>query len=91
LEHNHYGWNGDVGFVPNSFQPVVDGAALPHHPFDPTAPELSKNKPLMTGWNEDEYTFFAMFRDTKPLKSDFTFAARMANGMIRRMNAYNSS
>ena len=67
---------GAVGFVPNSFQPVVDGVALPHHPFDPTAPDISKNKPLITGWNEDEYTFFAMaFRDTDALKSDFTFAA----------------
>ena len=66
--------NGAVGFVPNSFQPVVDGVALLYHPFDPTAPETSKNKPLMTGWNEDEYTFFAMsFGDTEALKSDFTF------------------
>jgi len=68
--------NGAVGFVPNAFQPVVDGVALPHHPFDPTAPEISKNKPLMVGWNEDEYTFFAMaFQDTSALKSDFTFDA----------------
>ena len=67
--------NGAVGFVPNSFQPVVDGVALPHHPFDPTAPGISINKPLIVGWNEDEYTFFAMaFHDTSALKSDFTFA-----------------
>jgi para-nitrobenzyl esterase len=39
--------------------PVVDGIVLPYHPFDPTAPSVSINKPLMTGWNEDEYTFFA--------------------------------
>ena len=39
---------------------------FPHHPFDPTAPGISKNKPLMIGWNEDEYTFFAMaFGDTE--------------------------
>lgn len=64
--------NGIVGFVPNDFAPVVDGIALPHHPFDPTAPEIAKNKPLMTGWNEDEYTFFAMFaRDTAALTADF--------------------
>ena len=64
--------NGAVGFVPNSFQPVVDGVALPHHPFDPTAPDISKNKPLMTGWNEDEFTFFAMaFGDTEALKDGF--------------------
>lgn len=65
--------NGIVGFVPNDFAPVVDGISLPHHPFDPTAPEISRNKPLMTGWNEDEYTFFAMFaRDTAALTADFT-------------------
>jgi para-nitrobenzyl esterase len=68
--------SGAVGFVPNAFQPVVDGVGLLQHPFDPAAPELSKNKPLMTGWNEDEYTFFAMsFGDTNALKSDFTFTA----------------
>jgi para-nitrobenzyl esterase len=67
--------NGTVGFVPNSFAPVVDGGALPHHPFDPTAPDISKNKPLMVGWNEDEFTFFAMASgDTGALKGDFTFA-----------------
>jgi para-nitrobenzyl esterase len=44
------------------FGPVVDGTVLPNHPFDPTAPEISRNKPLITGWNEDEYAFFAMQR-----------------------------
>jgi len=44
------------------FGPVVDGTVLPYHPFEPTAPAVSKNKPLMTGWNEDEYTFFARER-----------------------------
>jgi len=42
------------------FGPVVDGVALPTHPFDPAAPEISRNKPMLVGWNEDEYTFFAM-------------------------------
>jgi para-nitrobenzyl esterase len=41
------------------FSPVVDGIVLPGHPFSPGAPSLSKNKPLMIGWNEDEFTFFA--------------------------------
>lgn len=41
------------------FGPVVDGVALPNHPFDPTAPAISRDKPLLVGWNEDEYTFFA--------------------------------
>jgi para-nitrobenzyl esterase len=42
------------------FGPVVDGVVLPSHPFDTKAPEISKNKPLMVGWNETEYTFMAM-------------------------------
>jgi para-nitrobenzyl esterase len=41
------------------FSPVVDGIVLPGHPFSPAAPVISKNKPLMVGWNEDEFTFFA--------------------------------
>ena len=55
------------------FGPVVDGVVLPYHPFDPTASEISRNKPLLTGWNEDEYTFFAMERrDADSFKLDFS-------------------
>ena len=43
-----------------SFSPVVDGTVLPHHPFDPVAPEISKNKPLLIGANRDEATFMFM-------------------------------
>ncbi len=41
------------------FGPVVDGVVLPAHPFDPASPAISHAKPLLVGWNEDEYTFFA--------------------------------
>jgi para-nitrobenzyl esterase len=34
--------------------PVVDGRALPRHPFDPTAPEISRDIPLIIGTNKDE-------------------------------------
>ncbi len=44
------------------FGPVVDGKTLPNHPFDPSAPVISKNKPLLVGWNEDEWAFFAWER-----------------------------
>ena len=40
--------SGIVGFVPGSFSPVVDEIALSCHPFDPTAPAISKSKPLLT-------------------------------------------
>jgi para-nitrobenzyl esterase len=52
---------------PGGFSPVVDGVALPHHPFDPLAPAISKDKPLMVGWNEDEYAFFVMMSSDKSL------------------------
>lgn len=56
----------------DGFGPVVDGVVLPTHPFDPTAPAISRNKPLITGWNEDEYMFFAwMLGDTSVFELDF--------------------
>ncbi len=51
---------------------MVDGVALPAHPFDPAAPAISKDKPLLIGWNEDEYTFFAWeMRDISAFTLDF--------------------
>ena len=41
-----------------TFAPVVDGAVLPRHPFDPDAPALSADVPLLIGWNQHEMTFF---------------------------------
>ncbi len=46
------------GSRPGGFGPVVDGSVLPHHPFDPEAPAISKNKPLIVGLNRDETVFF---------------------------------
>jgi para-nitrobenzyl esterase len=59
------GFNGIGAAGLGDFGPVVDGVILPQHPFDPTAPEISKNKPLMVGWNEDEQIFFSMFGGDK--------------------------
>jgi len=57
---------------PGRFGPVVDGVLLKRHPFYPRAPEISRDKPLITGWNEDEYTFFAMVSGEKEaFKLDF--------------------
>jgi para-nitrobenzyl esterase len=38
--------------------PVVDGKTLPRGPFDPTAPEISANVPVLIGTTEHEVTFF---------------------------------
>jgi para-nitrobenzyl esterase len=38
--------------------PVVDGTTLPTDPFDPVAPAISANIPLLIGSTETEVTFF---------------------------------
>ncbi len=35
--------------------PTVDGVTLPRHPFEPDAPELSANVPLLVGTNLNEF------------------------------------
>lgn len=43
---------------PINFGPVVDGHSLPTDPFDPAAPALSADVPLLIGTVETEATFF---------------------------------
>jgi para-nitrobenzyl esterase len=38
--------------------PVIDGDVLPSDPFDPAAPAMSANIPLIIGTNKDEMTLF---------------------------------
>src|SRR3954452_16997837 len=56
------GRQGMVVSQPGGFIPVVDGTYLPHHPFDPTAPAISRDKPLIVGTNKDEMAFFLLER-----------------------------
>ena len=49
---------GPAGNQALRLAPVVDGRTLPRDPFDPTAPELSANVPLLIGSVETEVTFF---------------------------------
>jgi para-nitrobenzyl esterase len=42
--------------------PVVDGRALPRHPFEPDAPEISRNVPVLIGTTKDEATLFNIMR-----------------------------
>jgi para-nitrobenzyl esterase len=46
------------------FAPCVDGIALPRNPFDPDAPPLSADIPVMVGTNKDEATLF-LYADPK--------------------------
>jgi para-nitrobenzyl esterase len=43
---------------PGNWGPVVDGAVLPQNPFDPAAPAMSADIPLLIGNMRDEATFF---------------------------------
>ena len=38
-----------------AYGPVVDGQILPHYPFDPAAPAISANVPMLIGTNENEF------------------------------------
>lgn len=49
---------------PGRWEPVVDGVTLPGDPFDPAAPALSANIPLLIGNTREEATFFE--RDDAP-------------------------
>jgi para-nitrobenzyl esterase len=40
------------------FAPVVDGVSLPTHPFDPVAPAVSANVPVLIGFTKDEMTLY---------------------------------
>ncbi|MGC2331249.1 MAG: carboxylesterase family protein [Candidatus Acidiferrales bacterium] len=49
-------------FIPGmiqGFSPVVDGVSLPQNPFDPVAPKVSADVPLLIGFNRTELTLFA--------------------------------
>jgi para-nitrobenzyl esterase len=54
------GDKGGIGATRLGFGPVVDGKVLLAHPFDPVAPGISRAKPLMVGYNHDEFTLFAL-------------------------------
>ena len=65
--------------VPGGFGPVLDGRILPDHPFDPAAPAVSRDKPLIVGYNRDEMNFFfAQNRETDVYAlTDATLKARL--------------
>jgi para-nitrobenzyl esterase len=43
------------------FAPVVDGNAIPRHPFDPTAPEITADVPLIVGTTLDDAAMTGRF------------------------------
>lgn len=47
-----------AGFDRAGFAPVVDGKVLPSQPWDPKAPDISADVPVLIGINRDEMTLF---------------------------------
>jgi para-nitrobenzyl esterase len=47
-----------AGFDRTGFAPVVDGKVIPVQPWDPKAPDLSADVPVLIGINKDEMTLF---------------------------------
>jgi para-nitrobenzyl esterase len=45
------------GEAPGSFSPVLDGVAMPRHPFDPDAPAISADVPMIISTTLDERTY----------------------------------
>jgi para-nitrobenzyl esterase len=62
------------------WSPVVDGRVLPQHPFDPVAPALSANVPLIIGTNKDEATLF--------LQNDAALTSLDEAGLRARIHAF---
>jgi para-nitrobenzyl esterase len=58
------------------FRPVVDGKVLPTHPFDPVAPAVSANVPVLVGYTRTERTVYNI---DDPKASQLDEAALLAN------------
>lgn len=63
---------------PAQFSPVVDGVAIPRDPFSPTAPEVSRDVPMIISLTRDEATAFAT--DPELTDAELLVAARALAG-----------
>jgi para-nitrobenzyl esterase len=58
------------GTSPMLFGPVVDGYLIPTHPYDPVAPAISADVPLIVGSNKDETILFLQREDLPAFSLD---------------------
>src|SRR5258705_3483645 len=54
----------------DNWGPTVDGRILPRHPFDPGAPEISADVPLLTGSNLHEFVNGLDRRERRSMETD---------------------
>lgn len=62
------------------FGPIADGTIIPRDPFLPTAPEQSRDIPVLIGYNKDEMTLFVAAQPWFGRLTEGTLAA-MTGGM----------
>ncbi len=82
------------GDVMRLYTPVVDGLALPRHPFEPDASALNADVPVLIGTNKDESTLFMLghpkfgaFDDADLAKHAKTVAADKAEPLVAALKA----
>lgn len=78
--------NRAKGEAPRSFMPSIDGEAIPRHPFDPDAPAVSANVPMIVSNVIDEraYRMANFDLDEKGLRAVFAkrFGEARANQVL---------
>ncbi|MEO6378809.1 MAG: carboxylesterase family protein [Caulobacteraceae bacterium] len=77
--------NGGVGVmgIVQGFVPVVDGAALPHHPFYKQAPRQSAAIPLMIGCTRTEMAAYILGPDPDAPKGDMEGLRRRLTPILK--------
>ena len=65
------------------FGPVVDGRIIPNHPYDPVAPSMSANIPLIIGTNKDETIMFYQRGDLGAFSLDEAGLRRRLQPVLR--------
>ena len=77
--------NGGVGVmgVVQGFVPVVDGAALPRHPFYDSAPAQSAGIPLMIGSTRTEMAGYILGADPEAAKEDMAGLRRRLTPILK--------
>ena len=65
----------------NQFRPVIDGRSLKRHPFDPDAPAMTKDVPMLIGTNRTEAAFGLGFVPGIENLSDADLMKRVASNV----------
>ena len=63
------------------FRPVVAGTSLPRHPFEPDAPTISAQVPMLIGTTKDEGIYFALSRPAPQVFDEATLPRALVKSL----------